>query len=294
VKGGQYLTEFGRINPTHPHAWAFIDQPVICTRLFGGDGQRGVGTRVNWSLPTPWLAEVLVGVQNAHAETMPSFLGNPDDGTVIAGRPRVAREVHDLSDAMVNARWMNACDVSDNTMMKFGFSAATGPNGAGASTSTLLAGVDVALKWKPPGGEQGWPFVTVEGEWMERAYQVDAAVDPAGSATNPGPTDLAYPAATLYDRGGYAQVVWGFTLGWRAGFRVERATGSGESFGGRENDPLRDDRTRLSPLIGYAPSEFAHFKLQYDYDRADHLGKPVHSVWLGVEMLIGTHPAHLF
>ena len=37
---GQFLTEFGRINPTHPHAWAWLDQPVIEARVFGPDGMR--------------------------------------------------------------------------------------------------------------------------------------------------------------------------------------------------------------------------------------------------------------
>jgi hypothetical protein len=27
VRAGQFLTRFGRINPTHPHAWDFWDQP---------------------------------------------------------------------------------------------------------------------------------------------------------------------------------------------------------------------------------------------------------------------------
>jgi hypothetical protein len=37
-KGGFYLTEFGLINPTHPHAWEWLDQPIINTRIFGADG----------------------------------------------------------------------------------------------------------------------------------------------------------------------------------------------------------------------------------------------------------------
>src|SRR5690606_4631938 len=35
LKGGYYLTDFGRINPVHPHAWTFQDQPFIITRMFG-------------------------------------------------------------------------------------------------------------------------------------------------------------------------------------------------------------------------------------------------------------------
>ena len=43
LKAGQFLTEFGRINPTHPHAWAWLDQPIINTRVFGPDGMRAPG-----------------------------------------------------------------------------------------------------------------------------------------------------------------------------------------------------------------------------------------------------------
>ena len=46
LKAGQFLTEFGRINPTHPHAWAWLDQPIINTRVFGPDGMRAPGVRV--------------------------------------------------------------------------------------------------------------------------------------------------------------------------------------------------------------------------------------------------------
>jgi hypothetical protein len=126
-------------------------------------------------------------------------------------------------------------------------------------------------------------------------------------ATTPTPTGV-YAPDRLSDRGVVLQAVWGFHPGWTVGLRYERVTASGDSLlettddtSGdtfqsldRNSDPMRDDRTRWTPLIGYAPSEFAHFKLQYDYDRADHLDRPVHSVWLGMEFLIGTHPAHTF
>ena len=43
AKMGFFLTEFGIMNPTHPHAWDWIDQPVIVTRLLGGEGTQGIG-----------------------------------------------------------------------------------------------------------------------------------------------------------------------------------------------------------------------------------------------------------
>jgi hypothetical protein len=77
--------------------------------------------------------------------------------------------------------------------------------------------------------------------------------------------------------------------------RFEYARGSGASVQGRDNDPFRDTRYRVSPLLVWHPSEFLRLRLQYNYDRADHLAqRDAHSVWLGVEFLYGSHPAHKY
>ena len=35
LKGGQFFSAFGRINPTHPHTWDFVDDPIVHGRLLG-------------------------------------------------------------------------------------------------------------------------------------------------------------------------------------------------------------------------------------------------------------------
>ncbi|HLB05195.1 MAG TPA: hypothetical protein VJL62_00595, partial [Thermodesulfobacteriota bacterium] len=100
---------------------------------------------------------------------------------------------------------------------------------------------------------------------------------------------------TLRDWGLYTQLLYGFHPGWAAGLRYEYATGSGDSVGGRDSDPFRDDRMRVSPLLSWMPSEFSRIRTQYNYDRADHLDdKEAHSVWLGIEFMYGAHAAHAF
>jgi hypothetical protein len=284
LKAGQYLTEFGRFNPTHPHAWQFIDQPVIVGRVFGGDGQRSPGARLLCSLPTTWLSELTVGLQDANGETSPSFLSN-DEAGAIGGRPYVERDTRSLAGLLANLRWANAWDVGDESIAKCGFSAVSGPNAAGEDTRTVLWGVDAAWRWRPTGGAHGWPFLLVEAEWIDRAYEADAAA--------------GLPADTLRDRGGVLQAVYGFLPAWAGGLRGEWCSGSGDSLiddapADRADDPQRDDRLRLAALISWQPSEFTHFRLQYNFDRADHLDQPEHSIWLGAEFLIGAHPAHTF
>jgi hypothetical protein len=319
LKAGYFLSEFGRINPTHPHAWSWLDQPVIATRLFGPDGMRAAGLRAGWLTPLPWYSELQVTLQNAGGEAMPSFLAspsgagahahgkaanlpNPARGPVplleggdeftpgIGGRPILEREVASLADMAWLLRWKNGWDFSPAVSAQWGISGMTGPNATGPEGRTWLYGTDFVLKWRPADNRRGWPFLAWESELMARQYRADAFYD------DDDPDDVIdLPAATLKDWGFYSQLVYGFRYRWAAGFRVERASGSGESAGGRENDPYRDDRIRLSPLLLWQPSEFSRLRFQYNYDRADHLpAGDAHSFWLGLEFLIGAHPAHQY
>jgi hypothetical protein len=53
---GAYLglkrLDFGKLNPTHPHTWSFIDTPAVVSNFLGGDGLNGNGASFNYLLPT--------------------------------------------------------------------------------------------------------------------------------------------------------------------------------------------------------------------------------------------------
>ena len=288
LKGGHFFTEFGQINPQHPHQWHWLDEPVINTRLFGPDGMRAPGVRLGWLTPLPWFSEFQVGVQNANGETMSSFLANEEffEERPIGGRPFVNRDVRSLKDLTYLTRWVNSWNVSDTITTKSGLSGLFGPNASGPDGHTRIYGADLKLTWRPTTSFRGWPFFLWQSEVMGRDYAADRFSD--------GVTDL--PRKTLRDWGLYTQALYGFSYGWAAGLRYELATGSGASvlaYNGRDADPFRDDRHRISPLLAWHPSEFSRIRLQYNYDRADHLERQdAHSVWLGVEFLYGTHSAH--
>lgn len=302
LKAGHYLTEFGRLNPTHPHAWKWMDQPVISSRFLGPDGTRGPGLRLSWLTPLPWYSQVYLGAQNANNATMVSFLGEAghqhgDAGEetgegfeeTIGGWPRVDRDPDDVSDLLYLARWENSADLGDETSVLLGVSGLFGPNTGGEDTRTALYGTDLTVKWKPARNDRGWPFVLWQTEIMKRDYETDATVVSATEG------EIAFPSETLGDWGLYSQLLWGFTPGWSAGLRIEYATGDGEGEEPREEDALRDDRTRLSPLLAWQPTEFSRLRLQYNYDEADHLEDGhAHTVWMGLEFLYGAHPAHKY
>src|SRR5205809_1675409 len=53
LKAGQFFAAFGRLNPVHPHAWEFVDTPLVNGLFLGPDGLRGVGAQTSSTLPLP-------------------------------------------------------------------------------------------------------------------------------------------------------------------------------------------------------------------------------------------------
>jgi hypothetical protein len=302
LEAGQMLTEFGRLNPRHPHAWDWQDQPVVLSRFFGEDGMRGVGARADWLLPVPWFSELSAGLQNPEGETMYSFDASEEsfDERPIGGRPFVSESVRSFDDMVYLLRWVNGFDLSDTWVGQVGLSGLFGPNATGSDGETWIYGADFVLKWTPLSSDRGFPFVTVQGEILQRRYEADSffgCLDPDEDPCTP----VALASETFDDWGGYLEALWGFRRGWSLGLRGEYATGSGgnDPTTGylRDQDPFRDDRVRISPLLVFQPSEFSRIRLQYNWDQADFLDggdDPAHSVWLGLELMFGAHPAHAF
>lgn len=272
LKAGTYFTEFGRLNPQHPHSWDFVDQPVISSRMFGGDGLRTPGARVSWLTPLPWYSEVLAGVQNANGETAFSFLN--EEGEDFSGYTLISRDVRSASDLLYSARWLNSLSLSDETTLNLGASALFGPNASGQDNRTNIYGADIYLKWKPLVNDRGFPFVASQTEIMKRDYQAGQTKD------------------DLDDRGLYTQLLWGFKRNWVAGLRYDFADGNGAA-----TDSLRDRRHRISPNLTWYPTEFSKLRIQYNYDKAEHIdGRDgdEHTIWIQYEFMLGSHPKHKF
>jgi hypothetical protein len=280
LKAGQFFADFGRQNAQHPHAWAFIDQPLVLGRMFGPDGLRSQGLRLSWLAPTPFYTEAMMSVVNSTGGTAFSF--RSDASSEITGGVPVDRRVMGLGDMLVVPRVATSFDVTDNQTLLLGTSAAFGPNNSGPSAKTQIYGVDGYWKWKSPTAAQGFPFVSLQGEAMYRKYgaaQRVAADDPA----------VVLPAETLADRGGYGQVLWGIRPRIVAGLRYDVVNGSASSFA----TPQRDDRFRISPNFSWYPTEFSKLRFQYNYDDRKGIGSD-HSFWVQFEFLLGAHAAHKF
>jgi hypothetical protein len=283
LRAGQFFTQFGRLNPTHPHAWAFVDQPLVNGRMFGGDGLRQTGLQLAYLAPLPVYTEAIVAVQNSQGETMFSFRNVP--GEDLFGRTLIERQVEGVDDLLITPKLATSFNPSDTQTVLLGLSGAFGPNGSGESAMTQIYGIDLYYKWKPLRTVKGWPFVAWQTEVMKRQYDNAAVADDPTTAQ-----DETASEEVLRDWGGYTQVVWGFTPRWVTGLRGDYVAGRG----GDLTDPLRERRVRVSPDLTFYPSEFSKWRLQYNWDHLQTQEDNVHSVFLQWELLIGTHGAHTF
>ncbi|HZF72518.1 MAG TPA: hypothetical protein VEZ51_03750 [Gemmatimonadaceae bacterium] len=280
VKFGQFFTEFGRQNAQHPHAWSFLDAPLVLVRMFGPDGLRSQGLRVSWLLPTPFYTEALVSVMNATGETTSSFRSPASSeihGGVVDTQP-----VNGFTDLLLVPRINTSFDLTETQTVVLGVSGAFGPNNSGPSARTQVYGVDAYWKWKPAAAEAGFPFLSLQSEALFRHYDAAQRISEADPA-------VTLPSEVLKDRGAYAQVLWGIKPRIVAGLRGDIARGNQSAF----VSELRRDQTRISPNLTWYPTEFSKFRVQYNFDDRKAIGTD-HSLWFQFEFLIGAHAAHKF
>lgn len=280
VKAGQFYTEFGRQNAMHPHAWSFVDQPLVLNRMFGPDGLRSQGARISWLFPTPWYTEAMLSVLNATGGTTWSFRSDESGeihGGLVADSP--VRRLHDL---LVVPRLATSFDLTGTQTVLLGLSGAFGPNNTGPDARTGILGADLYWKWKSARAAAGFPFVSWQTEALTRRY--DAA--PRIFAQNAA---LTLPDEALKDRGVYSQVLWGIKPRVVVGVRGDLVTADPASF----DSDLRAKRSRLSPNLTWYPTEFSKLRLQYNLDHRKGIGND-HSLWLQFEFIMGAHAAHKF
>lgn len=266
VRAGQFLTRFGRLNATHPHAWDFVDQPFALGRVFGAENNRGLGAELSWLTPLPWSVEVFGSITDAVGEgTARSFFGGE------------AQRVLSPLDLQLTGAVKQFFPLSDDWSLLWGLSAATGPNPTGYRNRTDIYGTDVYLKYRPLASNSN-AFLALQAEGFYRRRQV--------------PNDV------LTDVNGYGQVVVRLSQRWATAARYELGTPAHGQDGHVAEDPLdpewTESRQRVSANVTFWPTEFSRLRLQGAADFVGWRDKPDYSVFLALEAVMGAHGAHRF
>lgn len=259
LRAGQLLTRFGRINPSHPHAWDFADQPLVIGKMLGEDGNRGLGLELSWLTPLPWYAELVLSETMAGGACCArSFSGEKDLGV---------RSPKDL-ETMAALKQFHA--LSPDWSLAYGLSAAYGPNSTERDAWSLLLGADLYLKYRPITRESA-TIVSLQAEAITRRR--------------------ATPQGDLTDTGLYAQLLWRFAQRWTAGARYDFVSGA-------KNDYLDPDwtrpRHRATAAVTFFPTEFSRLRLQGSADLPTWQPPPIYAAILAFEIAVGPHGAHPF
>ncbi len=130
LKVGKFRGKFGKINETHPHAYNFIDVPLVYSNFLGPEGLNDEGVGLSWLLPnTVFFQELTFQVTSGPAENM-SFARAEGNRLLYL------------------AHLKNFFDLNENTTLELGISGLTGPNNAAGDVTNMFA-ADLTLKWKP-------------------------------------------------------------------------------------------------------------------------------------------------
>jgi hypothetical protein len=175
---GKFRTVFGKNNPFHTHAMAWVDRPDVIANFLGPDGMAETGAEVSWLVPNPWkkYIEWTAALQNN---------GNPES---FAG------------DRQDDVMFTNHVKYFDNltpaTTAELGGSVATGANGDGSGGRTTLEGADLTIKWKPPG----------QGLYKALTWQSEVILSQKDRPDG----------ATVSSWGAYSSLEYQFARQWRA------------------------------------------------------------------------------
>ncbi len=272
ARAGQYFLDFGEENARHPDDWDFVDVPFVITRFFGADKLRSQGMQLAWRPSLSWRSTLLLGVNNPNGETVTSFLYKK--GEEVAGHVLQARDIEGLKDMLYMFKWSNRLPVDNLHRIGFGVSALFGPNATGNSTDTQIYGLD--FEWaQHVNGLNQQPRFNWRTELIFRRYEAGDSNDPTHEV--------------LRDYGIFSQAIWRLDAKLTTGLRAEFADANQDN----ANDPLRDRRKRFSVNASHSVAKSVSLRLQYNYDRADHLsGGSANSVWLQMVFKAGAHDEH--
>jgi hypothetical protein len=291
-KFGRFFSGVGYVNEQHPHAWDFIDAPLVYQAFLGGNlGEDGLQAR--WVAPTPLFVEF--GVEAGRGANFPGSEREKNGFNAGAAFVHVGGDVGISHSYRIGASYRRTTAVDRHYEDE---SALAGGEVENAFTGdSRLYGVDFVWKWAPNGDPTSRNF-KFQAEYFQRKEEGSLAYDPEDTL------GLGAPSGTYSSdqKGWYAQVVYQFMPRWRVGARYDQLDSGtvANALVGRAGLTVDDfpilashDPRRSSAMVDFSPSEFSRFRLQYMRDEA-RFDETDNQVVLQYIMSLGAHGAHKF
>lgn len=287
LKGGKFLSGFGRINEQHSHSWDFTDRPLVYELLLGAHGLNDKGLQLSWLAPTPFY--LLAGAEVFQGENENSFAHVGEDPLPERKGPRLG------------VGWLKVGpNLPGGHALQFGVTAMSGRHqeehdgdGDGESDHWLDGdstcwGADAVYKFDSPQPLGEGDFL-LQGEYFARRKDLDVV------AHDLRPEFIGNRRLDEQD-GYYLQAMYGVWPRWRAGLRWEQIglTNDTELPSGATSGGDRSDRVGV--MVDFSPSEFSRLRLQANrgrYGTEDSM-EDVTQFFAQWAISLGAHGAHAF
>jgi hypothetical protein len=280
LRGGKFLSDFGRINSQHHHMWGFSDAPLIYTSFLGIEGLNDIGLQFQYTLPTDTF--IMMGAELLQGGSETSF-GN----TVIEINGDTLAEATAPSLGVVYLK--TSFDIGDTTILpglSYAYGSVRKHHAHGAhevafSGNSSLYNAELTVKHY----FGSYSFLQFQSEWIMRKQNGDK-YHVENNVTEKQKQDIT-------QSGIYTQIVYAQDQNWRYGFRYDNIYQNNFSFV-EEKELPSTPYDRYTLMSEYHFSEFSRLRLQYDYNNAIEHKKAVQTLMLSINLSIGAHSAHNF
>ncbi len=283
LRAGKYRVDFGKLNLLHPHAYSFLDTPLVHQEFLGPEGLNDIGLNLNWQVPVGDSSLTISGnlLKGDFAE--PHENDHDEEATVAAParalRRGWLRALQDEPDAEIETglgaseRVALFVPTGEWAGVEVGVNALQGTLDELTDRRVDLLGADFKYRWAP----DKYRSLTVQGEWIRSERDVVSDHE-----TDGGEAVIERIESTGY----FAFVDWRFRQRWNLGAIVERT-------GLAEEADVTVERAGL--FAGFAlMEETTMVRLLLRRSDGDEFPEPFNEAILQLVFSLGPHKAHWF
>jgi hypothetical protein len=294
LRGGKFLSDFGRQNNQHHHAWQFSDMPLVYEAFLGNHGIQEIGAQLQWIAPTSNY--LMFGLEALQGKNEMMFgheaIANPhyDEDDPSKGPENLVSSSSQPS--LFVGYVKTSADIGDTTILA-GASIAQGEtrtnhldDGHAFSGESTLYGLDLTVKHF----FDSYSSLTWQTEWLYR--------DIKGTEFDDNGASIDMESLRKQQAGYYTQLVYAPDQSWRMGLKYDNIYKNDVIVeGANENKP--QNMNQYTAMVEYHSSEFARYRLQYShsnalFNEAGDQRQNLDSLIFSVNIALGRHNAHPF
>jgi len=292
AKAGRFFSGIGYINQQHPHSWDFADAPWVQQVFFGGN-LADDGVQLRYIAPTDLFLEF--GVEAGRGANFPGSENNDNGANAGAVFVNLGGDVGFSNSYLIGASYRQT--QADEREYDDVDSVGNDVENIFTDLESKIWGASFVWKWAPD-GDPSARNLKFQAEYFRREEDGQLGFnydDGTGTFAQEGPYSST-------QSGWYAQAVWQFMPRWRVGARYDQLDS-----GSLDYQPITDgslsredlqllqehDPKRYTAMVDFSTSEFARFRLQYEYDEARYDVTDQLIIFQYVVSL-GAHGAHKF